>query len=135
MSVRHEIENVLAQYAIAYDSGDLGAVEKIFAPDAVFTMNIAGGAEVGPLNGAEEIMGLYRGASDSHTGQGRHITTNVYVEPLDDGTVKSTAYLLVMNVADGAASPVTTGIYIDEWARGGDSWQLTKRHIELDRPY
>ncbi|MXP24246.1 DUF4440 domain-containing protein [Gordonia sp. HNM0687] len=135
MSIRHEIENALAQYALAYDSGDLATVEKIFAPDAVFTMDITDGATVGPLTGRDEIMGLYRGASESHSGQGRHITTNVAVDALDDTTAKTTCYLLVTNVDNGELTPVTTGVYIDEWSKDGGSWQLTKRHIDLDRPY
>ncbi|MFW0783494.1 nuclear transport factor 2 family protein [Gordonia sp. CPCC 206044] len=135
MSIREEIENVLARYALAYDSGDMAAVEKVFASDAVLTLEITDGASVGPLNGIDEIMGLYRGAHESQTDQRRHITTNLAVEPLADDTVKTTSYLLITSAENGTLTPLSTGVYEDEWVRGGESWQLRRRHIALDLPY
>lgn len=135
MSVRNEIENVLARYALAYDDGDMDAVEVVFAQDAVLTMRIAGGEMVGPLHGIEEIMRLYRGAHDSQTDQRRHITTNLLVEEIDEKTVKTVSYLLITSAEHGSLTVLSTGKYEDEWVKSGGEWHLAKRHIGLDLPY
>lgn len=135
MSVRNEIENALANYALAYDDGDMDAVQTAFADDAVLTMKIAGGAEVGPLKGVDEIMGLYRSAHESQTDQRRHITTNLLVEEIDDTTVRTVSYLLITSAENGALRTLSTGKYADEWTKADGTWRLARRHIGLDLPY
>lgn len=135
MSLRNDIENALARYALAYDDGDMDGVETSFGEQAVFTMRIGDGDLVGPLHGRDEIMGLFRGAHESQSDQRRHITTNVLVEEVDEKNVRSVSYLLITSAADGALTVLTTGKYEDEWARTGGEWVLAKRHIALDLPY
>lgn len=135
MSLRNEIENALARYALAYDDGDMDGVEATFAEQAVFTIRIGDGELVGPLEGRDEIMGLFRGAHESQSDQRRHITTNLLVDEIDEKNVRTVSYLLITSVADGALTILTTGKYEDEWTKAGGEWVLAKRHIALDLPY
>ncbi|MFL1595621.1 nuclear transport factor 2 family protein [Rhodococcus ruber] len=135
MSLRNEIENALARYALAYDDGDMDGVERVFGETAVFTMKIGDGDLIGPLNGREEIMGLFRGAHESQTDQRRHITTNLLIDEIDEKNVCTVSYLLITSAENGALRALSTGKYEDEWTRSGGDWVLTKRHIALDLPY
>ncbi|AKE91911.1 MULTISPECIES: nuclear transport factor 2 family protein [Rhodococcus] len=135
MSLRNEIENALARYALAYDDGDMDGVERVFGETAVFTMKIGDGDLIGPLNGREEIMGLFRGAHESQTDQRRHITTNLLIDEIDEKNVRTVSYLLITSAENGALKVLSTGKYEDEWTRSGGDWVLTKRHIALDLPY
>lgn len=135
MSLRNEIENALARYALAYDDGDLDSVETTFSETAVFTMRIGDGDLVGPLNGREEIMGLFRGAHDSQSDQRRHITTNLLIDELDEKNVRTVSYLVITSAENGALRVLTTGKYEDEWTKAGGDWVLARRHIALDLPY
>jgi 3-phenylpropionate/cinnamic acid dioxygenase small subunit len=135
MSVRNEIENAFARYALAYDDGDMDAVEVTFAKDAVLSMKIGDGDLIGPLNGIDEIMVLFRGAHESQTDQRRHITTNLLIEEIDEATVKTTSYLLITSAENGKLAALSTGKYEDEFRKSGGSWLISKRHIALDLPY
>ncbi len=135
MSVRNEIENAFARYALAYDDGNMDAVEATFAEDAVLSMKIGDGELIGPMNGIEEIMKLFRGAHESQTDQRRHITTNLLVEEVDATTVKTISYLLITSAENGALTALSTGKYEDEFRKSGDGWLISKRHIALDLPY
>ncbi|WP_064076124.1 nuclear transport factor 2 family protein [Prescottella equi] len=135
MSLRNEIENALARYALAYDDGDMEGVERVFGETAVFTMKIGDGDLIGPLNGREEIMGLFRGAHESQTDQRRHITTNLLIDEIDEKNVRTVSYLLITAADNGVLKTLSTGKYEDEWTRSGGDWVLTKRHIALDLPY
>jgi ketosteroid isomerase-like protein len=135
MSVRNEIENAFARYALAYDEGDMDAVEAAFAKDAVFTMKIGDGDLIGPMEGIVEIMKLFRGAHESQTDQRRHITTNLLVEEIDEATVKTTSYLLITSAENGKLTALSTGKYEDQFRKIADDWLISKRHIALDLPY
>lgn len=135
MSLRHELENALARYALAYDDGDLDGVERSFAEDSVLTLQIAGNDLVGPMTGRPEIMKLFRDSHESQTDQRRHITTNILVTETGENSAATVSYVVITSAENGALTVLTTGKYEDEWSRDGGEWQLTKRHIALDLPY
>jgi len=135
MSVRNEIENAFARYALAYDDGDMDAVEVTFAKDAVLTMKIGDGDLIGSMDGIVEIMKLFRGAHESQTDQRRHITTKVLVEEIDEETVKTISYLLITSAENGKLTALSTGKCEDGFRKSGGDGLISKRHIALDLPY
>lgn len=133
--VRGEIEDTLNRYSLGYDEGDLSLVETTLAPDAALSMRVADGELVGPFEGREAIMELFRKTAQSQQDQQRrHVTSNLIVDT-DGDRATSTAYVTIFAAASGTLTAVSTGKYEDELLRTRDGWKFTKRHIALDVPY
>ena len=62
---RLAITELFARMAYYYDEGHLDALEASFAKNAVMSMQICGGDIVGPFEGRENIMVLYRNAKSN----------------------------------------------------------------------
>ena len=74
---RFAISELLNRMAYFYDENHLDDLAACFTADAVMSMQIAGGDMVGPFEGRDSIMELYRGAKASQTDVRRHDITNV----------------------------------------------------------
>ena len=133
-SARDEIENTLHRYALGLDDGDLTLVEGTFTPDAVLTLQVAGGEVTGPFQGREAILGMMRDAAHSQDDQRRHVTSNVIVDVRGDDA-ESVSYLTIFSAQDGVLTALSTGKYEDKLVRTDAGWQLSQRHIALDLPY
>ena len=59
---RFAISELLNRMAYFYDENHLDDLAACFAPDALMSMQIGGGDMVGPFEGRDSIMELYRGA-------------------------------------------------------------------------
>lgn len=133
--VRNEIENTINLYALGYDDGDMALVENTLTPDAVLSMRVADGDLVGPFEGRQAIMELFRSASHSQQDQQRrHVTSNIIIDAEDDWA-RSVAYVTIFAAANGTVTAVSTGKYVDELVRTPQGWKFRKRHIALDLPY
>lgn len=136
MSARGDIENVLNRYSIAYDENDMTEMADTFAEDAVLTMRIGDGDQIGPFEGKAAVMKLMTDSLASQSDQRRHVTTNLAVRREDGQTAAVSSYLTLISVADGTARVLSTARYEDELQREDDgAWRFTKRHIQLDLPY
>ncbi|WP_460959195.1 nuclear transport factor 2 family protein [Parasphingorhabdus pacifica] len=132
---RGEIENTLNRYALGYDEGDLDLVADTLTEGAALSMRVGGGELVGPFEGRETILELFRETAKSQEGQQRrHITSNVLVD-VHDGSATSLSYVTIFAAADGGLRAVSTGKYEDELVRTDGGWRFTHRHLVLDLPY
>ena len=78
------ISELLNRMAYFYDDNRLDDLAACFAPDAVMSLQIAGGDMVGPFEGRDSIMELYRGAKASQTDVRRHDITNIMFDASGD---------------------------------------------------
>ena len=128
------ISELLNRMAYFYDDNHLDDLAACFAPDAVMSMQIAGGDMVGPFEGRDRIMGLYRGAKASQTDVRRHDITNIMFDASGD-TLAVTSYLTLFATENAETKLLTTGVYRDQVGQIDGEWKITKRHIDLDSAY
>ena len=131
---RFAISDLLSRMAYFYDEDHLDDLAASFAPDAVMSMQIAGGDMVGPFEGRDRIMELYRGAKASQTEVRRHDITNIMFDASGD-TLAVTSYLTLFATENAETKLLTTGVYRDQVGRVDGEWKITRRHIDLDSAY
>lgn len=131
---RLAISELLNRMAYYYDEGHLDDLAASFTADAVMSMQIAGGDMVGPFEGRDSIMELYRGAKASQTDVRRHDITNVFFD-VTDGVISTTSYLTLFATEHGETKLMTTGVYRDIVEQSEGVWRVVKRHIDLDSGY
>ena len=131
---RLAISELLTRMAYYYDQGHLDHLEASFSHNAVMSMQIAGGDVIGPFQGREDIMALYRDAKSTQTDVRRHDITNVFFD-VADGVISTTSYLTLFATEHGETKLLTTGIYRDIVEQSEGTWRGVKRHIDLDSGY
>ncbi|PTL81465.1 nuclear transport factor 2 family protein [Vitiosangium sp. GDMCC 1.1324] len=135
MSVYESIANLVARYALAYDTRDWDSLARCFTPDASLTLRVAGGDLAGPFRGLAEIMRLMRDSAETQDDRRRHVCTNLIVDPTGPGSATARSYLTLLSVRDRRLDVLSTGTYTDEVVQAGESWRFRSRHIELDLPH
>ena len=131
---RFAISELLNRMAYFYDENHLDDLATCFAPDAVMSMEIAGGDMAGPFEGRDSIMELYRGAKSSQTDVRRHDITNIMFGAFGE-TLAVTSYLTLFATENAETKLLTTGVYRDQIGQTDGEWKISKRHIDLDSAY
>ncbi|MDG2461007.1 MAG: nuclear transport factor 2 family protein [Luminiphilus sp.] len=131
---RFAISEVLNRMAYYYDEGHLDDLATCFADEAIMSMQIAGGDIVGPFEGRDNIMELYRGAKSTQTDVRRHDITNIMFDTSGD-ILGVTSYLTLFATEHAETKLLTTGVYRDQVALIDGKWKITRRHIDLDSAY
>ena len=128
------ISELLNRMAYYYDENHLDDLAACFAPDAIMSMQIAGGDMVGPFEGRDSIMVLYRGAKSSQTDVRRHDITNIMIDASGDA-LAVTSYLTLFATENAETQLLTTGVYRDQVGQMEGEWKIIRRHIDLDSAY
>ena len=131
---RYAISELLNRMAYYYDEGHLDELGACFADGAIMSMQIAGGDMVGPFEGRDSIMELYRGAKASQTDVRRHDITNIMFDDSGD-TLVVTSYLTLFATEHAETKLLTTGVYRDQVTEIDGEWKISRRHIDLDSAY
>ena len=131
---RFAISELLNRMAYFYDENHLDDLAASFAPDAMMSMQIAGGDMVGPFEGRDRIMELYRGAKASQTDVRRHDITNIMFDASGDA-LAVTSYLTLFATENAETKLLTTGVYRDQVGKIDGEWKIIRRHIDLDSAY
>lgn len=124
-----EITQLLYRYAIAIDTKDWKALERVFTPDARIHYAVAGGIE---LRFPELAGWLARAMSIFKSTQ--HVITNPLVE-LSGDVARCSSYLtgthVQVRIDSGEEVLVTEGSrYDDELVRTRDGFRICSRHLE-----
>ena len=128
------IHELLSRTAYAYDEKDLDMLEGCFTEDVSFTIQISGADKMGPFEGRDAVMTLYRDSMAAQTDVRRHVTTNMFFE--SEGTEPQIiSNLTLFATENGETRLLSAGVYRDTVRRSGDTWLLCKRHLDLDSPY
>ncbi|MFT4873679.1 nuclear transport factor 2 family protein [Congregibacter sp.] len=131
---RVAIQEVLARAAYGYDEKALDILEACLSPDAVFSIQVQGGDVIGPFEGRDAIMGLYKQSMEQQTDQRRHVISNVFVMT-DSDEPEVISNLSLIATEDGKTGLLTAGVYRDQLRRNTTGWQIVKRHLDLDNAY
>ena len=126
------IPKLIAQYAERIDAGDFAGVADLFA-DATVTAEGSDAVQ----RGAVEVRAMYEGwvrRYDDGTPRTKHVTTNLVLDVDEDaGTATCRSYFTVLQQTDALPlQPIIAGRYHDEFARAGDAWHFTRRHMITD---
>jgi 3-phenylpropionate/cinnamic acid dioxygenase small subunit len=126
-----QIHNLLFQYALSLDTGDVEAMAGMFAEAEVHF-----GETHIVRNDAAAVLAAYRVTRlypDSGTPKTHHVTSNVMVVPEGPGTASSRSYFTVFQaVADTLPlQPVIAGRYQDRFVKADGAWRFAERRIEM----
>ncbi|MFK7830648.1 MAG: nuclear transport factor 2 family protein [Congregibacter sp.] len=129
-----EILELLSRSAYAYDERKLDMLAACFTEDAQFSILIRDADMMGPFDGREAIMGLYRGALEQQTDVRRHVVSNAFFDrETEDPKIISNLTLFATDSGDTRL--LTTGVYSDTVRHEDGVWRLYRRHLDLDGPY
>ena len=120
-------------FATANDTADLDEFRRILAPEATFSVTIAGEQAVGPIEGADDVLEFLTTALGAQDDQRRHVITNILAQRTDAGAAVQ-AYLTIFSVTEGSLSAVSTGTYAFQVSLG-ERAALRSVEIALDLPY
>lgn len=134
MADKQAVTELLNQAGVAYDTGDMDFLSKMFVEDGVFELIISGNDPM-VFEGRETINGLFSGSMEEQSDQRRHVVTNIYFRNETDTSVTTVSYLTLISVADGTLTVISSGVYTDDVVLVGGEWKLKKRHLLLDLPY
>jgi ketosteroid isomerase-like protein len=129
ISDRLEIQELIARYSYALDSGDFDALDELFTDDAVLDYR-ATGAIRGSLKEMKEFV------ADAFTmfDATQHLTTQTLLRFSDDGNTaygKSTCHNPMVFGGDNKPKMMVIGLwYIDTYVRTPDGWRFKERTEE-----
>jgi hypothetical protein len=118
------IQQLYARYNHAIDFGDADGWAACFTPDGVFN-----GGPGGSQKGTEALKGFASGMAKQI--KARHWNTNLIIDGSGD-SASGKVYLMLMNLAEGKATPLITAVYHDELKRTGQGWLFTSRSVQPD---
>ena len=131
---RFAISELLNRMAYFYDENHLDDLAACFAPAALMSMQIGGGDMIGPFEGRDSIMELYRGAKSSQTDVRRHNITNIMFDASEDA-LAVTSYLTLFATENAETKLLTTGVFRDQVGQIDGEWKIIRRHIDHDSAY
>ncbi len=127
MSVRPQLENVLARYAWTFDMDELDQIRDCFSQDAevVFAAGLRVGREA-VVAQLERLRQLYR----VEVVIPWHVITNLYIRDETPEEVAATSFWTVFGMPpSGTASLRGTGYYEDVFSREGEAWRIRRRRV------
>lgn len=129
------IQELLNRAAYGLDMHNLDRIEACFTHDASMTVNIAGGAVVGPFEGRAAIMELMSASIDAQTDVRKHVVSNLFFEDGDGDAVHAVSNLTLFATENEANKLVTTGTYYDQLKKVDGKWGIAVRRLDLDMPF
>ena len=135
MADREKIADLWADYGAGNDKRDFDLLESCFTDDISFTVHIAGGDTVGPLQPRKDVLEFFRAALSAQTDQRRHVLTNFrYVEE-GASSAKVAAYLSLIVTDNGQTVTKSAGGYQTEIVLDGGQWRFQSMILDLDSPF
>jgi len=135
MADRAKITDLWGDYGAGNDQRDFGLLESCFTEDASFTVHIAGGDTVGPLQPRKDVMEFFRAALGAQTDRRRHVLTNFrYLEEGAD-RARVAAYLSLVVTDQGSTVTKSAGAYDSEVVLDQGRWRFRSIVLDLDAPF
>jgi hypothetical protein len=135
MADRAKITDLWGDYGAGNDLRDFDLLESCFTEDASFTVHIAGGDTVGPLQPRKDVMEFFRAALGSQTDRRRHVLTNFrYLEEGAD-RARVAAYLSLIVTDEGVTVTKSAGAYDTEVVLDQGGWRFRSVVLDLDSPF
>lgn len=135
MSMKDEIQFVIANWTVGYDERELDRMTAAFTEDASMEIDIAGFETLGPFVGRAAVIKDMTDHWELEKYKTRHVTTNVVIEEAGAEEARVSCYLTLF-VIDGPTTTLqATGMYRDRFVLTEEGWKITYRHLTLDAHY
>jgi 3-phenylpropionate/cinnamic acid dioxygenase small subunit len=136
MADRAKIADLWGDYGAGNDQRDFDLLESCFTEDASFTVHIAGGDTVGPLQPRKDVTEFFRAALGAQTDRRRHVLTNFrYLEEGADRAQVAAYLSLIVTDLQGATVTKSAGVYDTEVVLDQGSWRFRSVVLDLDAPF
>ena len=135
MADRHAIAELLAAYGAANDQRDVAQIGDCFTDEGAFTLHIAGGDTIGPLEPREQVLAFFGAAFGAQSDQRRHVVTNIRLLASDDDRARVEAYLTLIVTDAGTTELKSAGRYDAEVVHDGTHWRFRAMMLFLDSPF
>ena len=132
---RLQIHELLSRAAHGYDERDIGMLGDCFATDAQMSMRIAGGELIGPFESRQGIMKLMTDSMTAQSDRRRHVVSNIFFSATGEDSATVSSNLSLFATENATTRLITTGVYTDDVVKRDGSWQIARRHLELDAAY
>ena len=135
MADRAKITDLWGDYGAGNDLRDFDLLESCFTEDASFTVHIAGGDTVGPLQPRKDVMEFFRAALGSQNDRRRHVLTNFRY--LEEGADRARVAAYVSLIVTEEVTTVTkrAGVYDTEVVLDQGGWRFRSVVLDLDSPF
>jgi bifunctional aromatase (cyclase/dehydratase) len=129
-ATRAELEQFYAEQMMLLDEGDAASWAETFTEDGIFVPPNAPAVQgrAAMRAGAERTAAEFRGKGMVR----RHVVANLNLVSLEGGKAQVTAYVLVVDSAQGASRITTSTIVHDELHSDGARWYLAHRVVRRD---
>jgi len=122
---RLAIHELLARIDHAVDAQDWDGYLHHFTEDATLDPGFAE-----PARGRDGIR-AFLVATEGGTKGKRHVATNLFCDPQEDGSVLARSYLTVIE-REGSPRVVATAYIEDSVVRAGDGWKVARHVVKVD---
>ena len=120
---REAIRSLTASYNRAFDSGDTAAWLSTFTEDGALVVD-----DDQVYTGPSELASFCDGRAGSY----HHLSTDSEIELHGDSAVQRCS-LLLFHTADGRATLVGTGRYVDDLVNTAQGWRFRRRAVAMTR--
>lgn len=127
-AIERDCQRLVAAYARFIDINETDRLMALFTPDAMVQFGDRA------FEGIEAVRGMYAALAQRNTGAMAHVTTNVWIEPIDADTARGGAYYSAFwgQVPAGETGPAKhagglIGRYSDEFRKTPDGWRFSRR--------
>ena len=135
MAGHDAIEQLFATYAWAHDNKEFELLDGVFTERSEFTVDITGGATIGPIGSRRETVDFIRDTTLAQGDQRRHVITNVRFSDESELGVRATAILSLFVTKDGVLTTQATGWYDCRAVIDGGEWRFARMYLTLDSTY
>ena len=125
-----DIQSLYALYNLASDAADVEAYANCFTEDGEMLS-----PEVGIDVHGQAALRAHKERDKANRGgrYRRHWNGNVYLELLDDGSVRGRCYLIAYNGVAGDLPVIADcGVYEDSLVKVGGDWKFARRTLTMD---
>lgn len=131
---REAIEALMWRYARALDTWDADAYAAVYTEDGQFGVGANATRGRDALRNMIAAFGGGQG-SDNSPPQLYHMTTDTWIEFIDDTHARHHSYWITMRAAtaDGPAGVAAVGVGVDELVKVDGEWLIQVRNVNADQ--
>jgi ketosteroid isomerase-like protein len=136
---RAAIHDVIAAFALLFDSGGFAAMGELFTEDACYELNPPPDGLPATISTREQIVAgmtsLWQHNRETVGVYQRHVTTDLLVTRLGVDAAEAHSVLTVTGAyADGRLEFRRAGNYVDQLRKEGSRWRISHRTLFLAAP-
>jgi len=127
-----ELQQAVANYALALDEFNLPGLEALLTQDTTWTFTMPEKGMLGPVTGRQAVLDSVRAGYAAQSGRVRHHLVNIVVKAADADTALVQAYLMQTRNTGEALELTSTGTYTFGLRQVDGAWRIAELALALD---